>query len=205
MNTGYVYSGGSAQVGELKATVLWGKGPSSYSQTNGDALTNPGSGDYIAFASPTVSASGNYDVEFVPSVVPNIRAGAKSPGVSGYVARYFYSGAAANGKVVSSVAVTGGSGYTAGTYTLTSSGGGGTRQATFSVTVNASGAIASASVIDPGIGFTSTPTVAITALGAGSAGAVTPTVSAATAGAEVAASTNLSAELFQFSAAVTQL
>ncbi len=205
MNTQYVYSGGSAQVGELKATVLWGKGPSSYSQTNGDAITNPGSGDYIAFASPTTSLSGNYDVCFTPLAVPNIRAGAKSPGVSGWVARYFYNAAATNLKTLTALTIANaGSGYTPGTYIVTLSGGTFTRAATVSLTVSAGGTITVATVVDPGIGYSGSPTVPLTALGAGSSGSVTVTLTIATV-AEVPALTNLGGELFQFGAHVTQL
>ena len=92
MNTGYVYSGGSGQVGELKPALLWGKGPTSYSPTTYDPVTNPGTGDYIAFPSSTMTQSGNYFVSFLPNTVPNIRAGAKSVGMSGWSAIWEYAG-----------------------------------------------------------------------------------------------------------------
>lgn len=64
-----------------------------------------------------------------------------------------------------------GSGYTAGSYTCTSSTSGGTA-ATATVTVNASGAIASCQLLYPGANFTSVPTFSLSEIPAGSGGSV---------------------------------
>jgi len=203
MNTSYVYQ--SAQVGEFRQALLTAKGPSAYSQTTGDPVSNPGANEYISFANSCVAQSGNYAVTFTPAAAGAVRAGAASPSQSGYTARWTYSGNASAGKTVTSAAVTAGSGYTAGTYKITTTGGSGTRQAILSVVVNVSGQIASATVIDPGVGFATAPTVPLTALGSGTSGAVTPTVTTVTPGAEVATGAILSGETVQFGAVVTQL
>lgn len=92
MNTSYVYP--SAQVGEFRSAMLYGSGPSSYS-TSGDAVYNPGSGEYINFPSDCRSVSGNYDVRFVPTTVGlnQIRAGAgaNGPSQSGWTAHWLFS------------------------------------------------------------------------------------------------------------------
>jgi hypothetical protein len=74
------------------------------------------------------------------------------------------------------VPFTAGTGYTNGTYTIDSTGGGAANgMASISVTV-AGGAITSISVLRAGSGFTGAPTFALTALGAGTGGAISPTV-----------------------------
>ena len=58
-----------------------------------------------------------------------------------------------------------GTGATAGTYTVQSSTSGGTTKATLQYVVGASGTIISATITNPGAGFTSTPTFSLTASG----------------------------------------
>lgn len=65
-----------------------------------------------------------------------------------------------------------GSGYTAGTYAVNSSTSGGTTAATAVIVVGSSGTIISATITNPGAGFTSVPTFSLTALGSGSSGSV---------------------------------
>jgi hypothetical protein len=75
------------------------------------------------------------------------------------------------GEVTSIEVTAGGTGYTAGTVTVTLTGGGGTG-ATAEATVT-SGAVTAITVTDPGTGFTSTPTVTITDSGTGAGATAT--------------------------------
>lgn len=92
MNTGYVYQ--SAQVGEFRNALLYANGPSSYASA-GDPVYNPGTSEYVNFPSDCTSLSGNYRVRFQPTAVGLniIRAGAPSPGQSGWTALWEYTGA----------------------------------------------------------------------------------------------------------------
>lgn len=195
MNTAYVYQ--SAQVGEFRNALLFASGPVSYSQVNGDVVYNPGANEYINFPSDCTTLSGNYSVRFVPLAVGqgNLRAGAPSPSQSGWTATWINSGR----QGVTGVTGTGGTGMTVGTYALAFSGGGGSGAAgtltvltatTFSVVLTASGQ-----------GYTSAPTV--TAATGGTPPTLTATVAAS--GGLVAAATNLSAELIQFGALISQI
>lgn len=79
------------------------------------------------------------------------------------------------GNIVNGATITAGSGYTNGVYLIGTTGGGvpdGTGQVQVTV---AGGAITAAEISNPGSGFTGTPTVALTALGGGTGGAVTLT------------------------------
>jgi len=89
-------------------------------------------------------------------------------------ANIFYGAPAAwgQGTTLQRVVFVPGSGYTAGTYVLSSTTSGGTQAATATVVVGASGAIISATLGNPGFGFTSVPTFALTALGGGTGGSV---------------------------------
>lgn len=89
MNTNYVYP--SAQVGEFRNAMLYASGPSSYALA-GDPVYNPGSSEYINFPMDCRSASGNYEVRFVPTAtgLNQIRAGAASPSQSGWTAHWSY-------------------------------------------------------------------------------------------------------------------
>jgi hypothetical protein len=91
LNTNYVYP--SAQVGEFRAAMLYGSGPSSYAST-GDPVNNPGANEYINFPSECTSVSGNYRVRFQPTAVGLniIRAGAPAPSQSGWNAIWEYAG-----------------------------------------------------------------------------------------------------------------
>lgn len=91
----------------------------------------------------------------------------------------------ADPKAVIDLNVDGGSGYTAGTYTWTSSGGGCTTNATGTVTVSAGGVLGGGTQGSPGgytitnrgAGCTSRPTIAVPGgAGGGTGGAITPTV-----------------------------
>jgi hypothetical protein len=208
MNAYYVYQ--SAQSGELRPAILGGTGPASYSQATGDVLYNAGSNEYIDFPSECTTVSGYYSVCFRPVSVGNntafIRAGAPSASQSGWVARWQYSGLAALGKIVTSAAVTAGSGYTNGTYNITASGGTFTRSAIIQVVV-ASGAISTATILDAGVyaSGSATPTISLTAAGAGAGGAVTLTIGAPTPGSELPTGSVLNGETVQFGALVSQL
>lgn len=89
MQTQYV-GGQTAQFGgDLKPALLLGtSGPSSYSQTTRDPVSNPGSGDYIEFPMIAETLSKTYRVEFYPLAV-TLREGATAPSQSGWVARWF--------------------------------------------------------------------------------------------------------------------
>lgn len=93
MQTTYVGGGQTVQFGELKAAVLLGTaGPSSYSQTTRDPVTAPAQGDYIAFPMSAVTVSKNYLVQFIPTSVGQLRAGALNipgaPTVAGWTAQW---------------------------------------------------------------------------------------------------------------------
>lgn len=83
------YAGGqTAQFGgDIKPAVLLGTGgPTSYSQTLRDPVSNPGTGDYIAFPMAATTVSRNYFIDFYPLAVNDIIAGAPSANVSGWIA-----------------------------------------------------------------------------------------------------------------------
>lgn len=80
------------------------------------------------------------------------------------------------GSCVISAAVTAGTGYTNGTYTIVPTGGSGAG-AEVVVTV-AGGVITGATVTKPGSNYATAPTVSLAALGAGTGGAVTLTIAA---------------------------
>ena len=84
MNLTYVTGAETVQYGELKPTLLTGKGPTSYSQTTGDLCSNPAAGDYIAWLDGVTTQSGNYELLAVPTTAGQIRAGALSPSASGW-------------------------------------------------------------------------------------------------------------------------
>ena len=154
MNTAYVYQ--SAQVGEFRNCMLWAAGPASYSQTTGDPVYNPGSAEYINFPSDCSTLSGTYRVRFFPAAVGFglIRAGAPSPSQSGWTARWYY-GPTANG--ISGASFTAGSGYPNGTIQLPA----GSGSAIITVVISG-GAITSAYVSNPGSGYSTLPTFALT-------------------------------------------
>ena len=91
MNTSYV-QGQTAEGGEVKIAVLTGSGPTSYSQTTGDVIANPGSGDYIAVPFDCVTQSGRYFLTPQPTTVGQLRAGSASPGASGWSWHWFSNG-----------------------------------------------------------------------------------------------------------------
>jgi hypothetical protein len=202
VNAAYVYQ--SAQIGEFRPAILFANGPASYSQTAGDPLYNAASNEYISFPMDCTTQSGLYLVRFVPSATgansANIRAGAPSPGQSGWTARWFYSSVGNPQGVDGIVIATAGTGQTNGTYTINASGGGGTG-AVAQITI-AGGAITAVKVLNPGTGYTSVPT--FTVAEGGTPGTLTATVGFI-AGTEVGTGTNLSAESVQFGAFVSQL
>lgn len=196
MNTQYVYR--SAQVGEFKPALLWGAGPASYNQGLGDPLSNPGTGDYINFPSSALTQSGNYEVKFLPAAVPNIRAGAKSAGASGWTAIWTYSGKQGVSSVVQNVA---GSGMTPGTVVPLVFSGGGGQGAAGTLTVLTATTF-SIQITNTGAGYTSAPTVTVSGTGG------TPptlTATAAPGAGLVPNGTNLSGEVVQFGALISEL
>lgn len=194
MNTQYVYR--SAQVGEFKPAILWANGPTSYSAAKGDVVYNPGMGDYINVPFSALTQSGNYKVEFVPTSIPSLRAGAPNAGQSGWTAVWTLSGKQGV-KVVQNAA---GTGMTPGTVVpIVFSGGTGGGAAGF-VTVLTATTIA-ITITNTG-SYTSAPTASIS--GTGGTPATLTVTTFATAGA-VADTTNLSAEVVQFGAFVSEL
>ena len=94
MRTKYIPDGQTVQIGDLKPAILLGtNGPSSYSQVTRDPVQPPSQGDYIAFPMTAETLSTTYRVEFYPSAVGQIRAGALNlPGLQptpGWTARWF--------------------------------------------------------------------------------------------------------------------
>jgi hypothetical protein len=198
MNTAYVYQ--SAQVGEFRPAVLYASGPASYSLANGDVVYNPGANEYISFPSDCTTLSGNYSVRFVPTAVGNlnVRAGAPSPTQSGWTALWMASGKQGIATIVQNAA---GIGMTPATVVPIVFSGGGGSGAAGTVTVLTATTI-SIKITSFGQGYTSAPTATISGTGGTPA---TLTVTAAAASGIVADTTNLSAELIQFGALVSQL
>jgi hypothetical protein len=90
MQTQYVPLGQTVQFGELRPALLLGTGgPSSYSQTTRDPVSNPAAGDYIAVPFFAVTLSLTYEVQFYPLAVNDVTAGAPSASQSGWVAQWF--------------------------------------------------------------------------------------------------------------------
>src|SRR5277367_4646528 len=83
MNLSYV-GGQTVEFGEFKPTVVTGKGPTSYSQTTKDPVSNPGAGDYIAYLDDAQTQSGLFSVAAFQITAGQIRAGAASPVQSGW-------------------------------------------------------------------------------------------------------------------------
>ena len=194
MNTAYVYQ--SAQVGEFKPAVLWAAGPASYSAALGEVVNNPGFGPYVKIPYDAVTLSGNYNVIFGPSAVPNIRAGAPSVGQSGWTAIWTLSGK--QGVIVTQNAA--GIGMTPGTTVPIVFSGGTGGGAAGTVTVLTATTI-KINITNTG-SYTSAPTATISGTGGTPA---TLTVTTAAAGGVVANGTNLSAEVVQFGAFVSEL
>ena len=95
MNTSYV-QGQTVEMGELKIACLSGSGPTSYSQTTGDVVYNPGAGDYLATVSSCQTQSGNYFLTAYPTSSGSLRAGSPSPSQSGWKFKWRYSGSGGN-------------------------------------------------------------------------------------------------------------
>jgi hypothetical protein len=193
MNTAYVYQ--SAQIGEFRVALLWAAGPASYAAA-GDPVYNAGGSEYINFPSSALTKSGNYEVKFFPTTVPNIRAGAPSPGQSGWTALWLYSGK----QGVTVVQNATGTGMTPGTYPISFSGGTG-GGAAGTVTVSAT-AVTAVKITNSG-SYTVAPTATIGGTPGGTP--ATLTVALTPSGGVVAAATDLSAEVVQFGALVSQL
>jgi len=66
------YSGGIS-IGQRKLFGFSAAGPTSYSQTTGDAVVAP-TGEYIDAISPAMTVSKTYEVRFYPSAVGTTRA-----------------------------------------------------------------------------------------------------------------------------------
>lgn len=192
MNTAYVYQ--SAQVGEFRPAVLWGNGPASYAAA-GDPVYNPGSNEYINAPVSALTQSGNYEVKFVPTSAPNIRAGAPSPGQSGWTALWINSG---KGGVIVTQNVAG-TGMTPGNVSNITFSGGTGGGAAGTVTVLTATTV-SIKITNSG-SYTSAPTATVSGTGG-----TPPTLTVALAGSgPVAVGTDLSAEVVQFGAFVSQL
>jgi hypothetical protein len=161
----------------------YGNGPSSLLST-GDPISLPRYNYYIDdIGGDFISVSGNYGVVGKPSAV-----GPRASWV--LVWRFATSGSVASVTIGSSGA---GTGMTPGTYLISATGGGGTG-AQVSVVVASSTLVSSATVISPGSGYTSAPTIPTTALG-GAPPSLTAVLSVIAA--PVAAGANLSAEQVQ--------
>lgn len=196
MNTSYVQGQGS-QVGQLKVAVLTATGPSSYSSA-GDPVYNPGSSDYIEFPMECTTQSGNYSVIFVPTSAGYLRAGAPSPSQSGWTAFWQLSGK--QGVIV--VQNVAGSGMTPGNVApLTFSGGTGGGAAGYLTVLTAT--TVSITITNTGT-YTSAPTATAANAATGGTAPTLTVTTAATAG-SVVATTNLSAEVIQFGALVSQI
>ncbi len=197
MNTNYVYP--SAQVGEFRQALLYAAGPSSYSQSTGDPVYNPGANEYINFPSSATTVSGNYDVTFQPTAAGYnvVRAGAPAPSQSGWTARWFFNNIGGSSGVVKVAQNAAGTGMTAGTYPITFSSG----SAAGTVTVTAT-TVTAVTITNPG-NYTTAPTATIGGSPGGTPATLTVTMS--TAAQEVPTGVNLSAETLQFGAVISSL
>jgi hypothetical protein len=197
MNTSYV-QGQTVQVGDLKPAVLWGYGPASYNLATGDILYNPGNSDYIEFPSDCTTQTGNYSLTATPISAGTLRAGAPSPSQSGWMWVWKYSGEQGVKSVVQNAA---GVGMTPGTVVPIVFSGGGGAAAAGTVTVLTATTI-SIQITNSGQGYTTTPTATVTGTGG-----TPPTLTVTTFPAYgiVPNGTNLSQEVVQFGALVSQL
>jgi hypothetical protein len=208
MDTSYV-GGQSVGYGEFKPAILSGNGPLAYPAT-GDIINNPATGDYISFPMDCTTLSGLYQLSARPAsagaLAADIRAGAPSPSQSGWTWVWrFASGLPAGTSFATLNAFTAGTGYTNGVYQITAAGTTSGTAPIVQVTV-AGGVVTAASVVDPGLYISgATPTVPLTALGGGTGGAVTLTSNVVTPNITVPTNSNLSAEVAQFGAIVSQL
>lgn len=196
MNTNYVYQG--SQIGEIRPALLYAAGPTSYSQTTGDPVYNPGSNDYIAFPMQALTQSGNYSVEFIPTATGlyQVNAGAPAGGSqSGWTARWTFNNYAGNSGVAKVAQNAAGTGMTPGTYPITFSAG----SAAGTVTVTAT-TVTAVTITNPGV-YTTAPTATIGGTPGGTPATLTVTMS--TPGTEVPTGANLSAETVQFGALTT--
>jgi hypothetical protein len=170
-------------VGKRAIWCGYGNGPSSLAAA-GDPIALPLYEWYIdGMAGDFISVSTTYGVVGVPSAV-----GARASWV--LVWRFATAASVASVTIGSAGA---GTGMTPGTYLITPTGGGGSG-AQVSVVVSSATLVSSATVVLPGKGYTSVPTVPTTALG-GSPPSLTAVLS--TIAAPVAAGANLSAEQVQ--------
>lgn len=195
MNTNYVYP--SAQVGEFRQALLYASGPASYAAA-GDPVYNPGTNEYINFPSNALTQSGNYEVKFFPASTGNniVRAGAPTPGQSGWTAVWEYSGK----QGVTVVQNAAGIGMTPGTVVPIVFAGGTGGGAAGTVTVLTATTVA-ISITNSG-SYTVAPTATVTGTGG------TPptlTVALTPSGGVVPVATNLSGETVQFQALVSSL
>jgi hypothetical protein len=60
-------------VGEMEIFLLTGVGPSSYSQTTGDVIKNPGTGENLYAVAECVTLSKTYVLRPYPSAVNSLR------------------------------------------------------------------------------------------------------------------------------------
>jgi hypothetical protein len=195
MNTAYV-QGQTAQSGELKLAILTGTGPASYNAGTGDILYNPGAGDYIECPQECCTQSGTYELIPYPVTAGYLRAGAPSPSQSGWRWIWVWSGKQGV-TVVQNVA---GSGMTVGTVVPIVFAGGTGGGAVGTVTV------LTATTISITLTQTGSYTAAPTATVSGTGGTPpTLTVALQPVSGPVANGTNLSAEVVQFGAIVSQL
>lgn len=197
MNTSYV-GGQMATYGELRPALLTGTGPASYAAATGDPISNPAPGDYIAVANECTTQSGNYSLSAMPTSAGQIRAGGPSATQSGWTWIWTYSGKQGVATVVQNVA---GTGMTPGTVVPIVFSGGGGAGAAGTVTVLTATTI-SIKITSVGGGYTSAPTATISGTG-GTPATLTATV--APGSGSVPNGTNLSAEVVQFEAQITQL
>ena len=196
MNVAYVYP--SAQLGEFRLALLCAAGPTSYSSLLGDPVSNPGSNEYLSFPNNCTTLSGNFSVKFIPLSVGlgQIRAGAPAPSQSGWTAIWLYSGK----QGVTVVQNVGGTGMTPGTVAPIVFAGGVGGGAAGTVTVLTATTVA-INITNTG-SYTTPPTATVSGTGG-----TPPTLTVATSPAAgvVTAGTNLSTELIQFGAMVSQL
>jgi hypothetical protein len=185
-----VVVGVDAWGGRTKSVTMDHSGPASYTlggevlgQAKGGGPNVFGLAGFYSVIPCGPSLSGNYNVETLYG----------GTGVRSAVnLRWRYAG---SGTGVIGVGVFGGSGMTPGTYPLVFSGGGGTG-ASGTITVTSS-AVTAINLTSPGDGYSSTPTVTA------ATGGTPPTLQATiggNAGGEVAAGTNLLAEVVRLMA-----
>jgi FtsP/CotA-like multicopper oxidase with cupredoxin domain len=180
--TGYSSAPTVAITGPAGATGATATATVTLDAVGGVTVGTPGAGYHapvVSFGGPGAGAAATASGGVDGVVLTTPGAGYTQPVVN------FNNGSPVGGAVAQATGVvdniilgaSGGTGYSAGTTTVTLSGGGATTQATVTAVIDGTGAITGFTIGDPGSGYTSAPSVAIADTGSGSGASATATIS----------------------------